>query len=116
MIDDYDFLEEQTILNKNILKSMISATPETWNRIRLIVEYTGTEGGYDNLNFLFESPDGHSEIIVPTEEVYDSVTKLFNTNSMNGKRWRKLICLSFIDTDSKWKMECDYEYDNKKVP
>ena len=104
------FLEKQIPINQEIAKSMIGATPESWNEISLTVKYISSNEGYDELEYVFESPEGHKDIVSATTEVYESTAKLFNLYRDSGKQWKKIKCFAAIKGDGNWGFDCDFEY------
>ena len=61
-------------IDRNIVSELIESTPETWNAIELLVERS-TEQGNEKLSVEISSPDGETDPVMPTDEIFELLKK-----------------------------------------
>lgn len=90
--------DEQTPIDREIVEEVVSLTPESWDRIVLEVEYSNDEDG-EGFGHVIYSPDGHRDIVEPSEELFDATWRLQELFKKYGGHWRSVKYNITVDDD-----------------
>lgn len=107
--DMNSMIDKQAIIDKEIANALIIATPEHWNSAEMLVE-RAQEGKHEKMNISISSPEGHRNLIEPTEDIYINLYKLSDLFRENGKTWHRAIYTITVQTDGNWKYTVNFHY------
>lgn len=102
--------DRQLPIEREILSALISATPEAWSQISLVVDITWFEG-YEDIFADITSPQGHDAAAAPvTEAVFAAITRLFLLIKEHGFRLKSIRGHAWLDEKGRWMYRSKYEY------
>lgn len=105
--------EQQFEIDRGIIEEVVAATPESWNAAVLTVERVERPGSdVETLAVEIRSPEGHPEVIVPPDELYELVRRLdLVIRGATGRAWRSVRYLITHDpSDDSWGANAKFEY------
>ena len=102
---------EQKNIDVEIVNSLIECTPEWWNSAELTVE-RNVSGDSVKFRHHIASPEGYTELVEPTEELFFATRKLDLLFAEHGIKWLKTKYLVSLQEDDSWKFTAEFEYDN----
>jgi hypothetical protein len=106
--------DAQTPLHTSIADELIMITPQHWSRIKLaLVRRTTSPGGggeVDAVAHTISSPDGHPELVLPSEKLLERTRELDLLFRRHGARWTTVEYLVTTEEDS-WSWKVAFTYD-----
>lgn len=97
------------ILNA-IGRELITATPEIWTSAELVVEVTYTAQRTEGMAHFISSPEGHGEVVVPTQELMDATFALLRTYRQHNKSFSALTFTVQLDAEGSWRFNSKWSY------
>jgi hypothetical protein len=90
--------DEETPIDQEIVNEVVALIPETWDRAVLEVEYSsdGLGEGFDHVIY---SPDGHRDLVEPSDLIYDATFRLQQLFRKYGASWNKVRYEITIDDE-----------------
>lgn len=101
--------EQQAPIDRRLVSALIEATPETWNAAALHVVRTD-DGQNEKMQIEISSPEGFSDLIDATEEIYEALYALSDCFRVHGKMWSELKYVAELSPDGDWKFEASFTY------
>ena len=101
--------EQQAPIDRQIVEALIAATPETWNSAEMVVERQQA-GSQEKMVIVISSPDGHKDLIGPTDDIYEALYKLSDVFLKAGKPWTKVEYWVGLDDQGQWKYRVQFSY------
>src|SRR5258708_6706010 len=105
--------ERQGQLHKAIVNEIIALTPEWWNAAILTVSVESKEGAV-SMPHEFRSPEGHSEPIMPSDDLFTMTRQLLLLFEEFGQPWTKLRYSVSSIPDGNWRWQCEFTYGDSK--
>ena len=93
--------------------ALIEATPETWDSatLELAVDPEAEKFGHEGLIHCIRGPEGATEVVCPTDEVYDATRRLELLFRTANEMWKRATVRVRLEGE-KWKFVSDFEYEN----
>ena len=101
--------EKQAPIDAAIVRAMISATPETWQAIQ-VVAFREANATVESVRIEIASPEGHHDLVAPTEELQDALLDLLSVFNQHGSPWRKVEYQASVGADGNWRFAADFAY------
>ena len=98
-------LEQQSQIHKAIVAALIDSTPEHWYSFTLRVENNGT-----NLIHSISSSENHTEIITPSEAVFQATRTLQQYQDAIAEPINVASFQVSLDANDNWHYEADFDY------
>ena len=102
--------ERQGPLHTAIVNELIALTPESWSAAMLTVGFASEEG-MQSMDHEIRSPEGHRELINPSDELFDLTHQLFLLFQEFGQPWKQVMYEANLDPDGDWKWKCAFTYE-----
>ena len=96
-------------IDREIIDELIELTPDSWNAAVLEVVYSA-EQGIEKYAHVILSPEGHKDLIYPSEKIFAATHQLGLLFRRYGRRWRKAKYEVRLQDDGTWKYIVDFEY------
>lgn len=97
-------------IDEAIVREVIAATPEWWQAAVLEVTCTKAPGDMEGMAHMITSPQGHRDVVQPTDEILDLTHQLLDLFARFGKRWRKVTYRIEMTADGNWNYVADFDY------
>lgn len=102
--------ECQAPIDRRIVLALIEATPAAWSAAQLEAERAG-DGDDEQLAAVIRSPDGLTEVVAATPEIFDALLELADCFRSFGKPWTALKYSAWEGEGGAWQFRADYRYD-----
>jgi hypothetical protein len=101
--------ERQEQLHTAIVNELIALTPEWWNSALLKVSVVDRKG-IQSMSHEITSPQGHRELISPSDELFALTRQLFLLFQEFGQRWKQVTYEADLTPKGNWKFKCHFTY------
>ena len=101
--------EQQAPIDRRIISALIEATPETWNAAEMSVTRSD-DGTNEKLAIEIASPEGHTEMVGATEEIYQAIYDLSDCFRGFGKIWKEARYVAALNGSNDWQYEASFTY------
>lgn len=101
--------EQQAPIDRRLVSALIEATPETWNAAILHVIRTD-DGSSEKMQVEISNPEGLSDLVGATEEIYEVLYALSDCFRAHGKIWSQLKYVVQLSSGGDWKFEASFTY------
>ncbi|KAF0813619.1 hypothetical protein IGB42_01970 [Andreprevotia sp. IGB-42] len=102
-------VDRQALIDQEVVNALITATPETWNSAKMVVEREESNG-QEKMAISISSPEGHGEIVGPTEEIFSSLYKLSDLFREYGSIWSRAFYSVKLQEGGSWRFSVRFEY------
>lgn len=104
-----ELTQEQAPIDQAIASALVASTPESWRSASMLVEHVNDEG---SARFRVEvvSPEGHRDLVSPSEDLFDEIKKLVDLYQRSGKMWTSVTYMVSLRNDGSWTYEADFRY------
>ncbi len=102
--------EEHEPIDRAIVRELISIIPEGWHAAVLEIGRTVDPRNIVRYSHEVFSPDGHKDVVQPTEELFQRAIELDDVFAAHGCAWRGVKYLVSEEKDGGWKYTIDYRY------
>jgi hypothetical protein len=103
-----DLQELERPIDEAISRSLVELIPDTWDSIQL--EITRDDANEDTFAHVITGPQGHRELIMPSDTIFEHTFKLADLFSSFGKLWKKVVYTVERKADGNWKYSADFIY------
>ena len=97
-------------IDEEIANSLIQAIPEHWKSAMLEVIRSQKPNQVEGFAHVISSPEGHRDIVQPTEDLLNATLKLADLFAQFGNPWTKVTYLVEQKPDGNWKYSADFVY------
>jgi hypothetical protein len=105
------FEELEAPIDAAIVNALISATPDTWKIIVLDLEFIPPpEGGFESVSHTISTPEGHRELVMATDEIFEQTFKLTELFKNHAKQWAKARYTVTERDDGTWHYAAHFTY------
>ena len=80
------FQQEETPIDREIAGALANLMPEDWDAIRLVLRRLPFDPS--GLAHSIQSPEGHTEVVEPDDELYAATLKLEQLFARHGKQFK----------------------------
>jgi hypothetical protein len=101
--------DEQAPIDRQIVEAVIDLLPETWESANLTVN-RHREGENEKLSIAVTSPEGHKDLILPEQHIYDLLYQLIDCFARHGRVWNQVKYALTLDDDDNWHFIIDFKY------
>lgn len=101
--------EKQAPIDRDLVQALIAATPETWGAAAMLVERQD-DGTNEKMLIEISSPEGHADLIGPTDEIYEGLYRLSDCFRSEGKVWRTVKYEVSLSAEGNWKYQVHFSY------
>ena|SRR5829696_263611 len=104
--------EQQERFYKPIAEELLTLTPQAWKSVRLTLTLSAGEDGPDAFGMTHEiaSPDGHRDIVMPSDTLFDLTFKLFSLFRDAGTPWKQMTLDLRELLNGDWNFNCRFAY------
>jgi len=95
-------VERQAPIDFEVANALIVATPESWSIAEMVV-HRDEDASYERMSISISSPEGHRDLIGPTEEIQAGLYKLSGLYREFGKAWVSVTYRVELLPDGNWK-------------
>lgn len=100
----------QTPIHAAIANELIGITPDTWDVIEYRVEHKPQSDGHFTIGHTILSPDGHRDLIAPSDLLFAEAKKLFDVFAAHGEVWKRTTYLVSLNEEGAWGYKVNFEY------
>lgn len=101
--------DEESPIDREIVTELVAATPGSWRRVALEVTYSN-DGSVERYGHAISSPEGHRELVTPSQTIFDATYRLGRVFLKYGKHWKKAKYLVRVNDDGTMCYAVDFEY------
>jgi|RhiMetdeSRZDD1v2_1073273.scaffolds.fasta_scaffold12957_6 hypothetical protein len=102
--------DRQLPIDREILRQLVAATPDTWKQIDYAVDVTWHEG-YEDLYSDITSPEGHDPADASVSaELSEATERLLDLMKEYGLRLRTIRGHAWLDDQGRWMYKANFEY------
>ena len=105
----YELQKEEAEIDQKIAGELIALTPEWWNAVVLEVKHS-VQAQNTSLNITVKSPEGYSDAVEPSPEIYTLVLDLYDLFKRYDHPWQKATYTVTLQPDKEWRFEAGFEY------
>ena len=102
--------EDHELIDRAMVRELISIIPEDWRTAVLQIERSVDFGDIVRYSHEVSSPEGHRDVVQPTEEIFQRAIELDKVFTTHGCVWREVTYLVSEETDGSWKYTIDFKY------
>jgi|GEM_PF-1498307 hypothetical protein len=106
--------EKQAPIDSNLVAALVAATPEKWNSAEMFVERSD-DSTNEKMSISISSPDGHKELVSPTDDIYEGLYKLSDCFRDEGKVWKSVRYRVDLAPDGNWRYHVNFDYPDISV-
>src|SRR5437762_13708075 len=102
--------ELQRPIDEAMARALVEVIPESWEAAEL--EITRSEQGDQEPTFkhVISSPEGHRDMIMPSDDIFEAAFKLGDLFAEHGKPWKRVVYRVNYRPNGKWKYSADFTY------
>jgi len=104
--------EEMTPILNVVGRELIAATPEHWQSAELTLEVTQRSKDIQGVSHLISSPEGHRDIVTPTEELMSATHNLVRLCESHQQPFQALKFVVSQDEAEGWRFHSNWSYSN----
>lgn len=101
--------EKQAPVDRYLVEALIAATPENWNAAEMLVERQD-DGINEKMLIEISSPEGHTDLVGPTDEIYEGLYCLSDCFRSEGKMWRSARYQISLSAEGNWRYQVHFNY------
>lgn len=105
-------VEKHAPIDAEIADALIIATPESWRQADMSVSRS-QDGELEEMKIAISSPEGHSDVVFPTEEIYTGLYKLSDVFRAHGAIWSEAHYSVEMTDDGDWKYTVRFGYSDQ---
>lgn len=102
-------VEKHAPIDAEIANALIGATPDTWDKAEMSVTRV-QDGEIEKMKILISSPEGHQDVITPSDEIYAGLYKLSDVFREHGTLWTEVFYSIGLTAEGKWKYQVKFTY------
>jgi len=102
--------DEQTPILQDIGSALIEATPQHWRVAVLELATTHLATGVVGLQHCVTSPEGHGDLVMPTDELMEATRRLQALCEQHGQLFSRVVFEIRCDSDDEWHFDSRWEY------
>lgn len=102
-------VERQAPIDREVVNALIAATPETWSAAEMFVERE-QDSSHEKMKIEISSPEGHRDLVGPTDEIYAGLYNLSDLFREYGKVWSQLVYRANLTPEGNWKYTIRFDY------
>lgn len=97
-------------IDAEVTTLLVAATPDWWKEAQLEVTRHNHPDGVVGLAHTISSPEGHKEIVSPTDELLDATYRLATLFETHGKTWKRVVYTIKQAPDGSWAYRVSFSY------
>ena len=102
---------EQEPLDLRIVQEITSIAPEKWKSVRMEASREPGAGGAETLRVTITSPEGHRDIVIPTDKLLLAVRELSLVFHRYKHPWQAVRYYAEQLAGGSWSFRAEYKYD-----
>lgn len=106
--------QRQYPIDLEIAQEVIAITPEWWRSAVLELAATTAPDGTEALSHSISSPDGHRDVVIPTDELFAATRSLVMLFREYGTMWKRATYTVRLDDAEAWQFTATFEYSSPK--
>ena len=103
--------KEEGPIDREMADAIVEASPEWWKAVAMDVEHSQKPGGTEGFKHLIFSPEGHRDLVEPTDRIYATTFRLFDLFKRHGRTWKKVRYTIAMRADGNWDYAAEFNYD-----
>ncbi len=104
--------QQEEPIDQEIANALIEATPEWWMSAVMAIEFGAKPGGVEGYRHVISSPEGHRDLVEPTERIYGATIQLADLFRQHGRPWKSAKYTVKKHAEANWSYTVDFQYED----